>query len=66
MNDHTLKLYEASRALVTYIDSEDVFDKVGSMGCGGVDHHQSEAFYNLIAEARSALGRFEDAMKDGS
>lgn len=65
MNDQTMKLYETSKALVAYIDSEDVFDKVGSMGCGGVDHHQSEAFYNLIADARNALRAFEDSMKAG-
>ncbi|MCU0574290.1 MAG: hypothetical protein MUC41_15030 [Syntrophobacteraceae bacterium] len=65
MNDQSMRLYEASKALVAYIDSEDVFDKVGSMGCGGVDHHQSEAFYNLIADARNALRAFEDSMKTG-
>jgi len=63
MNEQTRRLYEASKALVAYIDSEDVFDKVGSMGCGGVDHHQSETFYNLIADARNALRAFEDSMK---
>ena len=64
MNAESLKLYEAARALVTYIDSEDVFDKVGDMGCGGVDHHQSETFYNLIADARRAVGEFENKMKE--
>ena len=28
MNDESLKLYEAAKALVTYIDHEQVFDKV--------------------------------------
>jgi hypothetical protein len=59
MHDEASRLYEAANALVTYIDKEDVFDKVGSMGCGGIDTHQSEAFYNLIAEARKALREFE-------
>ncbi len=59
MMDHVKRLYEASKALVAYIDKEDVFDKVGSMGCGGVDHHQSEAFYNLIADARNAIRDYE-------
>lgn len=63
MNEQTRRLYEASKALVAYIDSEDVFDKVGSMGCGGVDHHQSETFYNLIADARNAIKAFEDGMQ---
>jgi hypothetical protein len=64
MNDEFLKLYEAAKALVTYIDREDVFDKVGDMGCGGVDHHQSEAFYNLIADARKAVREFENQMQE--
>ncbi|NTW36029.1 MAG: hypothetical protein HGB17_07845 [Syntrophobacteraceae bacterium] len=63
MHDETSRLYEAANALVTYIDKEDVFDKVGSMGCGGIDTHQSEAFYNLIAEARKALREFESRIK---
>ena len=64
MNDEVLKLYEAARALVAYIDKEDVFDKVGDMGCGGVDHHQSETFYNLIADARKAVSEFEEIMRE--
>jgi hypothetical protein len=64
MNAESLKLYEAARALVIYIDAEDVFDKVGDMGCGGVDHHQSETFYNLIADARRAVSEFESKLKE--
>ena len=64
MNAESLKLYEAARALVTYIDSEDVFDKVGDMGCGGVDHHQSETFYNLVADARKAVREFENQIEE--
>jgi hypothetical protein len=64
MNAESLKLYQTARALVTYIDREDVFDKVGDMGCGGVDHHQSETFYNLIADARRAVSEFESRMKE--
>lgn len=62
MDDKTQRLYETSKALVSYIDAEDVFDKVGNMGCGGVDHHQSEAFYNLIAAARTAIMDYERNM----
>jgi hypothetical protein len=64
MNDESSKLYEAAKALVTYIDSENVFDKVGNMGCGGEDMHQSETFYNLIANARKAVGEFANKMKE--
>lgn len=63
MNAESLKLYEAARALLTYIDSENVFDRASDMGCGGVDFHQSETFYNLIADARRALEDFERKMQ---
>jgi hypothetical protein len=33
------------------------------MGCGGFDTYQSETFYNLIANAKKALGVFETEMK---
>jgi hypothetical protein len=63
MNDESLKLYETAKALVAYIDNEQVFDKVGDMGCGGVDMHQSETFYHLIKDARRAISEFEKNMK---
>ncbi len=62
MNEEVSRLYEAAKALVTYIDNEQVFDKVGDMGCGGVDMHQSEIFYNLIADARNAVSDFENRL----
>ncbi len=63
MSDESLKLYEAAKALVTYIDAEQVFDKSADMGCGGYDTFQSEAFYDLIASARKAVSDFESKMK---
>ncbi len=63
MSDESARLYEAAKALVTYIDNEQVFDKASDMGCGGVDTHQSETFYDLIAAARKAVSDFENKMK---
>jgi hypothetical protein len=63
MNDEFLKLFEAAKALVTYIDQEQVFDRVADMGCGGVDIHQSETFYDLIANARRAILVFETKLR---
>ncbi|MFZ2445682.1 MAG: hypothetical protein WAW37_04950 [Syntrophobacteraceae bacterium] len=63
MSDEVLRLYEAAKALVAYIDGEDVFDRAADMGCGGVDFHQSETFYDLIANARKALADFESTGK---
>ena len=59
MDNEFLKLYEAAKALVAYIDTESVFDRVSDMGCGGTDVHQSETFYNLILDARKAINEFE-------
>jgi hypothetical protein len=63
MNDEFSKLYEAAKALITYIAEEQVFDKSSDMGCGGYDTYQSENFYNLIANAKKALSDFESTMR---
>jgi hypothetical protein len=63
MNDEFWKLYEAAKALITYIDNEQVFDKSADMGCGGFDTSQSETFYNLIADAKKALGDFDKSVE---
>ena len=63
MNDQFLKFYEAAKALITYIDKEYVFDKSADLGCGGVDTYQSEAFFDLIVNAKKALSDFENSMK---
>jgi hypothetical protein len=56
-------MFEAAKALITYIDKEDVFDRSSDMGCGGYDTSQSETFYELIQNAKKALADFESSMK---
>ncbi|MFZ0929189.1 MAG: hypothetical protein WAN11_11350 [Syntrophobacteraceae bacterium] len=63
MNEQFLKFYDAAKALITYIDKEYVFDKSADLGCGGVDTYQSEAFFDLIVNAKKALSDFENSMK---
>ena len=63
MKDEFLTLFEAAKDLVTYIDKEYVFDKAADMGCGGFDTYQSDAFYDLIAEARRAMHEVENGLK---
>jgi hypothetical protein len=63
MSDELLELFQAARDLVAYIDKEHVFDKAADMGCGGFDTYQSDAFYDLIAEARKALSEVEGAFE---
>ena len=63
MSDELLALFQAAKDLVTYIDKEHVFDKAGDMGCGGFDTYQSDAFYDLIAEARKAVSEVESTLE---
>jgi hypothetical protein len=63
MTDDFIRLFEAARDLVTYVDKEHVFDKAADMGCGGFDTYQSDAFYDLIAEARKAVSEVESTME---
>lgn len=62
MDDQFLRFFEAAKALIIYIDGEQVFDKSAAMGCGGYDTYQSETFYDLIANAREALKAFEGSV----
>ncbi len=64
MKDEFLILFEASKALVTYIDKEDVFDKAAAGGCSGMDCYLSDPFYDLIVNTRKAIGEVENGFKD--
>ncbi len=63
MNDEFSKFFEAAKALIIYVDKEHVFDRSADMGCGGFDTFQSETFYDLIADAKKALGALEASIK---
>ncbi|MEE8431064.1 MAG: hypothetical protein V3S16_07445 [Candidatus Desulfatibia sp.] len=63
MKDEFLALFEAAKALVTYIDKEYVFDKAAAGGCSGLDFHQSDTFYDLIVNTRKAVNEFENGLK---
>jgi len=63
MHDQFQKFFEPAKALITYVATEQVFDKSADMGCGGFDTYQSEFFYDLIAKAMKALTDFESTMK---
>ena len=62
MKNETLTLFEASKALVTYMDEENVFDKAAAGGCSGMDYHLSDAFYDLIVNTRKAISEIENEM----
>ena len=63
MKDEFLTLFEASKALVTYIDKEYVFDKAAAGGCSGMDYHLSDAFYDLIVDARKVISEVENGLE---
>ena len=63
MNAEFLKLLEATKALVVYIDNEHVFDKSADMGCGGFDTYQSDAFHDLIVATKKAVEEAENALR---
>ncbi len=60
MKDEFLKLFESAKALVTYIDEENVFDKAAAGGCSGMDYHLSDTFYDLIVNTRKAIEDVEN------
>ncbi len=63
MRDEFLTLFEAAKALVTYIDKEDVFDKAAAGGCSGMDYYLSDKFYDLVVNAGKGVKEFEDGLK---
>ncbi len=64
MEDEFLILFEASKALVRYIDDENVFDKAAAGGCSGMDYHLSDKFYDLIVNARKVINDVGNGPKD--
>ncbi|MEJ2657868.1 MAG: hypothetical protein P8012_11850 [Desulfobacterales bacterium] len=63
MKDEFLALFEAAKALITYIDNESVFDRAAAGGCSGMDFHLSDAFYDLIVNTRKAIHEVENGIK---
>ncbi len=59
MDQELMNLYQAAKALITYIDKQDVFDRAAAGGCSGLDFHQSDAFYDLIVKTRGVISEVE-------
>jgi hypothetical protein len=62
MKDEFLTLFEAAKALVTYIDKQSVFDKAAAGGCSGMDYYLSDKFYDLIVDNRKAIDEVESGL----
>jgi hypothetical protein len=66
MKNEFLALFEAAKALVTYIDKESVFDRAAAGGCSGMDFHLSDTFYDLIVNIRKAINEIENGSEASS
>ena len=64
MKAEFVTLLEASKALVTHIDKEYVFDKASAGGCSGMDYYLSDKFYDLIVNARKVINDVENGPED--
>ena len=64
MKDESLTIFEAAKALTTYIDEKYVFDKAAAGGCSGMDYHLSDTFYDLIVNAREVISEVENGSAD--
>jgi hypothetical protein len=63
MDDKYLRLLEATKALISHIDREHVFDKAVEMGRGSLDTARSEKFDTLVEKARETVKIAEDGRK---
>jgi hypothetical protein len=59
MDDHFKQLILATKALMEYIDSAHVFDKLADAGCGLYDEYRSDKFDELIKNVKEALRPLE-------
>ena len=66
MKDAFLTLFESTKALVSYIDTESVFDKASAGGCSGMDYHLSDTFYDLIVNTRKAINEIQNGLEASS
>ncbi|MFC1811703.1 hypothetical protein ACFL03_03335 [Thermodesulfobacteriota bacterium] len=58
-----LRLFEATKALATYVEKERAFDKVNDMGPVGIETYQSDAFIEVIQMTNNAVKEAENGLK---
>jgi hypothetical protein len=61
MDDQVKQLITATRTLLDYIDSANVFDKLADAGCGLYDEYRSDKFDELIKNVKTALYHFNNS-----
>lgn len=60
MDDQFKQLILAAKALMEYMDSAHVFDKLADAGCGLYDEYRSDKFDELIKNVKKALLPFQN------
>ncbi len=63
MREKIVEVLEATVALVTYIEENQVFDKMADCGCGYLDSYRSDKFDELIINAKKAANRLNDELQ---
>lgn len=53
------ELFDAAKALLTYIDEAQVFDRLADAGCGLYDQYRSDRFDELLQKVKAALEAFQ-------
>jgi hypothetical protein len=61
MDDPVKQLVSATAALMDYIESANVFDKLADAGCGLYDEYRSDKFDELLKNVKIALQDFKKA-----
>jgi hypothetical protein len=56
----SLRLFEALRDLVRYVEKGHAFDKVNDMGQVGIETYQSDAFIEVVQNTNKALQEVEN------
>ncbi len=59
MDDQVKQLYSATKTLMDYIESANVFDKLADAGCGLYDEYRSDKFDELLKNVKNALIPFD-------
>lgn len=59
MGEKLAILIDSIKALLDYIEAEQVYDKLADAGCGYIDSYRSEKFDKLIKATHEALAFFQ-------
>ncbi len=65
MREQAARLAQATRELVSYIENNQVYDKLADCGCGLYDSYRTDAFEAALAAAKTALKELEAVLSAG-